>query len=86
MEQIDSDYEYRAAARQEPGEAELKKRFNWLYVIPILGSLWLLFLFVAAVFQVPISAVVNPIMTIMILIFLLMGGLLFWALAPKSNR
>ena len=86
MEQIDSDYEYRAATRQQPGEAELKKRFNWLYVIPVLGSLWLLFLFVAAVFQVPISAVVNPIMTIMILIFLLMGGLLFWALAPKSNR
>ena len=86
MEQIDSDYEYTAAARRQPGEAELKQRFNWLYIIPILGSLWLLFLFLSAIFQWSISAVVNPVMTIMILVFILMAGLLFWAMAPKSNR
>lgn len=80
MEPIDTDQEF-VVYRSNP-----KNRFNWLYIIPTLGVLWLLFLFASAAFQWSISSLISPVMGLMLLVFLATVCLLFWALAPKENR
>jgi hypothetical protein len=84
MEPIESEQEY--AARVPSYEANPRKRFNWLHVITVLGAIWLLFLLVSIIFQLPISGFVGPVMSIMLLLFFVVAGLLFWAMAPKANR
>ncbi|GCE12332.1 hypothetical protein [Tengunoibacter tsumagoiensis] len=79
MEPLDSNY---VVQRHENPRA----RFNWLYIIPVLASLWLLYLVAAAIFQFPITGIIDPVMSLMIVGFFVMVGLLFWALAPRSNR
>lgn len=83
MEQLGTDYEN---VMHQQREVNPRSRFNWLYILPALGLLWLLYLVGAALFQWPVSNVVSPIMSLMIVFFVAMVGLLFWALAPKSNR
>jgi hypothetical protein len=83
MEPLDTDFEY---VVQKTREAYPEKRFNWLYILPALGVLWVLFLTLAVVFQLDISTVVNPIMGIMIAVFLVFAGALFWALAPRAGK
>ncbi|GCF09379.1 hypothetical protein [Dictyobacter arantiisoli] len=80
MEPLDSDYE---VVVREPNP---RARFNWLYVFPILGGVWLLFLLSAAIFQIPITGVIDPIMGLMLVMFFVLAGLLFYALAPKAGR
>ncbi|GER92049.1 hypothetical protein KDW_62110 [Dictyobacter vulcani] len=80
MEPLNSDYEVVARASHP------RARFNWLYIFPVLGGLWLLYLLAAAVFQFSISDVIDPIMSFMLVLFFVLAGLLFWALAPKANR
>jgi len=83
MEPLDTDLDYvaRESHVEKPGN-----RFNWLYALPTLGLLWLLYLIGAAIFQWPVTDVVDPVMSIMLVFFLVMVGLLFWALAPKASR
>ncbi|HZR39144.1 MAG TPA: hypothetical protein VFB12_03455 [Ktedonobacteraceae bacterium] len=82
MEPLDSDYD----VIRQPRETNPRARFNWLYVLPVFGVIWLLFLAGAAIFQWPIDGVVDPVMMLMVVFFFIMVGLLFWALAPKQNR
>jgi hypothetical protein len=82
MEPIDSDLEYIVHKQ----EVDPRKRFNWLYLFPALGVLWLLYLIISVIFQLPVSGVVDPVMSFMILLFFLVAGGLFWAFAPRSNR
>lgn len=83
MKPLGNDLEY---AADQSHDVASRARFNWLYIIPGLGTLWLLFLASAALFQWPVSGVVDPVMSIMLVLFFVMAGLLFWALAPKANR
>jgi fatty acid desaturase len=83
MEPIDTDFEYVASKSQE---ADPRKRFNWMYIIPVLGLLWLLYLTLAIIFEWPVTGVVDPVMTIMIVVFFVFVGLLFWALAPRAKQ
>jgi len=80
MEPLDSDHEY-VVYRSDP-----KARFNWLYIIPTLGVLWLVYLFAAAAFQFSVANVVDTVMGLMLVILFVLAGLLFWALAPRENR
>ncbi len=81
MEPLDTDLEY--VDRRETNPAA---RFNWLYIIPGLGLLWLLYLIGAAIFQWPVGSIVDPIMGFMLVLFFVAIGLLFWALAPRAHR
>lgn len=81
MEPLETDFDYVAQQSQNP-----RSRFNWLYIIPVLGLLWLVFLFASAAFQWPITSVVNPVMAFMILLFFILVALLFYAMAPRANR
>ena len=80
MEPLDTEYEY------VKREANPRARFNWLYIFPALGAVWLLYLLSAAVFQFPVTGAVDTIMVLMIVMFFVLAGLLFWAMAPSSNR
>ena len=81
MEPVDTDFDYVAQRSQNP-----RGRFNWLYIVPTLGVLWLVFLTLSFAFQWNITGVVNPVMSFMILLFFIVAGLLFYALAPRANR
>jgi len=83
MEPIDTDFEYTASSSSE---LNLRSRFNWLYTIPILGVLWVVYLTLAVIFQWPVTGIVDPVMTLMIVVFFAFVILLFWAMAPKENR
>lgn len=85
MEQIDSDLDY-VVQQREAQRANPDGRFNWLLVVPTLGMLWLLYLLLAAIFQWPVTGVVDPIMSIMILVFFGTVALLFWAYAPRVKK
>lgn len=84
MEPIDSELE--RVERRTTYETDTRKRFNWLQIVPILGAVWVLYLIVSVVFQLPVTPIVGPIMSFMLVMFFVMAGLLFWALAPKANR
>lgn len=83
MEPIDTDFDYVA---QRSREANPKERFNWLYIFPTLGVLWVLYLTLAIVFQWPVTNVVGPVMSIMLLVLFAVAALLFWAMAPRAKR
>jgi hypothetical protein len=80
MEPFNSDLEY-VVYPSNP-----KSRFNWLYILPALGTAWLLYLMGAAAFEWPVSGVVNTVMGLFIVLFIVMAALLLWAVAPKENR
>ncbi len=82
MEPIDTDFDY--VARQSR-EADPRARFNWLYILPTLGVLWVVYLILAVIFQWPLAGQVDPIMAFIILLFIVMIGILFWALAPRQR-
>jgi len=83
MEPIDTDFEYTASSSRD---LDLRSRFNWLYIIPTLGLLWLAYIILAVIFQWPVTGMINPLMTLMLVVFFVFVILLFWAMAPKENR
>lgn len=83
MEPLDSDYDY---VVREQRESNPLARFNWLYVFPILGIIWLLFLAGSAIFQWQIDGVIDPVMTLMIILFFAVVGILFWAFSGRRKR
>ncbi len=86
MEPLDSDLDYVVRERQPSRFATRNARFNWLLIVPGLGLVWVLYLIGAALFQWDASNVVGPVMVLMILGFLLLAALLFWAHSPKVNK
>jgi len=85
MEQIDADFDY-VVRERKPRTVKREVRFNLLLIFPALGLLWLLYLIGTAVFQWSASDVVYPVMTIMVVLFAIVVGLLFWAFAPSTNK
>ena len=81
MQPIDSEYEYIPRKESNP-----RARFNWLYIVPALGLVWILLLVASAVFQFSLSDFVDPILGIMIVLFFVLAGLLFYALAPRERK
>ncbi len=85
MEPLDTDFDYVVREPRQSRFTTRNARFNWLLVLPALGILWLLYLAGAALFQWSVSNVVGPVMVLMIIVFLVTAGLLFWAMSPKVN-
>lgn len=86
MEPLDTDFEYVVREQRQRRSLSRNARFNVLLLLPALGVLWLLYLLGAAVFQWPVSGVVNPIMTIMLLVFVATVLGLFWAFSPNAKK
>lgn len=81
MEPIETDMEYGTVPRPARPDA----RLNMLLIFPIIGFLILLFFIAAALFQINISGVVDPLVGLMLLFFFVFIIGLFWALAPRGN-
>lgn len=85
MEPLDTDFDYVVRETRERRPVARDTRFNLLLIFPALGALWLLYLFGAAVFQWPISGVINGVMTLMILLFVITVGMIFWAFSARAK-
>jgi hypothetical protein len=85
MEQLEPDFDY-VVRERKPRAVKRDVRFNLLLIFPALGLLWLLYLVGAAIFQWSASDVVYPVMTVMVVLFALVVGLLFWAFAPSTSK
>ena len=83
MEPIDTDMEVMV---REPRQATPGSRLNALLLLPALGVLLMLFFILAAIFQFDITALVDSIMGLMMLFFIVLVVMLFWAMATRTNK
>ncbi|HEV2579255.1 MAG TPA: hypothetical protein VGT44_00265 [Ktedonobacteraceae bacterium] len=83
MEPLDSDLEYIARG---PRSATPGSRLNFLLIFPILGFLLILTFIGAAIFQWDISDLIDSLVGLLLLLFVAFIGMMFWALAPRTNE
>ena len=83
MEQLDTDIEYMSNAPRPSTPAE---RLSILYIFPILGVLLVVFFALALAFQWNISVLVDNLVVLMVVLFFVFTGIIFWALAPRSKN
>jgi len=83
MEQFDTDIEYMSNAPRPSTPAE---RLSILYIFPILGVLLVVFFALALTFQWNISVLVDNLVVVMVVLFFVFTGIIFWALAPRSKN
>ncbi len=88
MEPLDTDIDYERLARAPRSRRSVKRdtRFNVLLIFPLLGVLWLLYLAGAALFQWSATAIVNPILGFMLVVFAAFIVVIFWASASNTNK
>lgn len=84
MEPLDTDIEYMSNA---PRPATPASRLSILYIFPILGVLLVLFFVGALAFQWNISVLVDNLVVLLVVLFFVFTGVLFWGLsAARSNK
>lgn len=84
MEPLDSDIEYMSNA---PRPATPASRLSILYIFPILGVLLVLFFAGAFAFQWNISVLVDNLVVLLVVLFFVFTGILFWGLsAARSHK
>ena len=83
MEPLDTDLDY---MRTEPRPMNPASRFNAMLILPIIGVLLVLVFISAAIFQFDLSGLIDSLVGLMLLLFVVMVAMLFWALAPRANR
>jgi hypothetical protein len=82
MEPLDSDLEYMARG---PRPATPGSRVSYMFIFPILGFLLILTFISAAIFQWDLSDLIDSLVGLLILLFIAFVGMMFWALAPRTN-
>ncbi len=83
MEQLDTDIEYMSNA---PRPSTPASRLSILYIFPVLGVVLMLFFVGAFAFQWNISALVDNLVVLMVVLFFIFTAIVFWALAPRPNN
>ena len=83
MEPLDTDLEY---VRTEPRQMSPASRFNAMLILPILGVLLVLVFISAAIFQFDLSGLIDNLIALMMILFVVMVAMLFWAFAPRANK
>jgi hypothetical protein len=83
MEPLDSDIEYLSNA---PRPSTPAARLSILYIFPILGAFLVLFFVGAAIFQWNVSVLVDNLVVLMVILFFVFLGIVFWATAPRANQ
>lgn len=83
MEPLDSDIEY---VNNAPRPSTPASRLSILYIFPILGILLLAFFVLAFVTQLDISVLVDNLVVLMVILFFIFTGIVFWALAPRAGE
>jgi hypothetical protein len=82
MEPLDTDLRYTTS---EPQPAPAGSRYNVMFILPIIGIIFVLIFISAAIFQFDLSDLVDSLVGLMLLLFVAMIALLFWAFAPRPN-
>ncbi len=84
MEPLDTDdIEYVSHA---PTPSTPASRLSVLYIFPILGFLLILLFIGSAIFQLDLSIFVDNLVVLMVVLFFIFIGLLFWGLAPRHGE
>ncbi len=83
MEPLDSDIEYMSNA---PRPATPASRLSILYIFPILGVLLVLFFTASAIFQFDISALVDNLVVLMVVLFFVFVGIIFWGQSLRTRK
>lgn len=83
MEQLDTDIEYMSNAPRPSTPAE---RLSILYIFPVLGVVLVLFFLVAFILQWNISILVDNLITLMVILFFVFTGIVFWGLSAKNKQ
>jgi len=83
MEPLDTDLEY---VRTEPRQMSPASRFNAMLILPILGVLLVLVFISAAIFQFDLSGLIDNLIALMMILFVVMVAMLFWAFAPRASK
>ncbi len=83
MEQLDTDIEYMSNAPRPSTPAE---RLSILYIFPVLGVVLVLFFLVAFILQWNISVLVDNLITLMVILFFVFTGIVFWALSAARKQ
>ncbi len=83
MEPLDTDIEYLSNA---PRPSTPASRLSILYIFPILGICLILFFAAAFIFQWNLSALVDNLVVLLVVLFFVFTGIVFWATAPRENR
>jgi hypothetical protein len=83
MEPLESDIEYVSNA---PRPSTPASRLSILYIFPVLGVLLVLFFVGAFAFQWNISVLVDNLVVLMVVLFFVFTGIVFWALAPRTSN
>jgi hypothetical protein len=84
MEPLDTEYRPLPSRRRQP--ADPARRYNWLYIFPLIGLLIVLVFALAGFFQFGLSGIVDGLMGFVILLFALFIALMFWASAPRQGE
>jgi hypothetical protein len=84
MEPLDTDLDYMQPPARPASTPASRSRA--LLVFPVLGLLLALTFVLAAVLQLNLSELVDSLMGLMMLFFVIMVVLLFWALAPRGEH
>jgi len=83
MEPLDTDLDY---VRTEPRQMNPASRFNVMLILPIIGVLLVLLFISAAIFQFDLSGLVDSLVGLMMVLFVVLVVMLFWAMAPRANK
>lgn len=83
MEPLDSDIEYMSNA---PRPSTPASRLSILYVFPILGILLALLFVGAFIFQWNLSVLVDNLMVLLVVVFFVFTGIVFWAVSPRAGE
>jgi uncharacterized membrane protein YGL010W len=83
MQPLDSDIEYMSNA---PAPSTPASRLSILYIFPILGVVLVLFFVGAFAFHWDISALVDNLVVLMVVLLFVFTGIVFWGLAPRPGE
>lgn len=88
MEPLDTDLEYTPGYTRRSGRrpSTPQSRLRVLFIFPILGAILALIFIGAAIFQWDLSNGVDALIIILLVLFFVFVGTMFWALAPHSNQ
>lgn len=83
MEPLDTDIEYVSNA---PRPSTPASRLSILYIFPILGVCLVLFFLASFIFQWNLSALVDNLVVLLVVLFFVFLGIYFWATAPRESE
>jgi hypothetical protein len=84
MEPLESDYTPLPSRRRRA--ADPARRYNWLFLFPIVGICVVLLFAAAGLFQFSLVPIVDGLMGFLVLLFALFVVVIFWASAPRRGE